>query len=44
VCDKFRRFTKPIISVTQAETLIEAIGRLEQIADMAKVARLVALA
>jgi 2-methylcitrate dehydratase PrpD len=44
VCDKFRRFTDSIISATQAEALIAAIGRVEHIADMAEVARLVALA
>jgi 2-methylcitrate dehydratase PrpD len=41
VCDKFRRFTAPIISTRQATALIEAIGALEQVSDMAAVAQLV---
>jgi 2-methylcitrate dehydratase PrpD len=41
VCDKFRRFTASIISARQATALIEALGTLEQAADMAAVARLV---
>jgi hypothetical protein len=43
VCDKFRRFTEQIIGGKQAEALIEAVGSLELIADMAEVARLAAL-
>src|SRR5215471_3759673 len=41
VCDKFRRFTASIISTRQATALIEAVGSLEQVADVATVARLV---
>ena len=41
VCDKFRRFTASIISHRQATALIEAVGSLEQAADMAAVAQLV---
>jgi hypothetical protein len=41
VCDKFRRFTASIISTRQATALIEAVGNLEQAADMATVAQLV---
>jgi 2-methylcitrate dehydratase PrpD len=40
VCDKFRRFTASIISTRQATALIEAVGSLEQAADMAAVAQL----
>jgi hypothetical protein len=43
VCDKFRRFTGQIIGGKQAEALIAAVGSLEQIADMAEVAQLMAL-
>jgi 2-methylcitrate dehydratase PrpD len=42
ICQKFRRFTAPLISATQADGIIEAIGQLEQIKDMAEVARLAA--
>src|SRR5215471_11701191 len=41
VCDKFRRFTASIISTRQATALIEAVGSLEQVADVATVAQLV---
>ena len=41
VCDKFRRFTASLISPMQATALIEAVGSLEQAADMAAVAQLV---
>ncbi|HEY5864381.1 MAG TPA: hypothetical protein VI542_02340, partial [Candidatus Tectomicrobia bacterium] len=41
VCDKFRRFTASIIRARQATALIEAVGALEQTADMAAVAQLV---
>lgn len=43
VCDKFRRFTEPIIGPRQAEAIVEAVAALEQVADMAEVARLLAL-
>ena len=42
VCDKFRRFTVPIIRTEQAEAVITAVGRLERVDDMAEVARLLA--
>src|SRR5262249_35951622 len=41
VCDKFRRFTASIIRARQATALIEAVGSLEQAADMTTVAQLV---
>lgn len=40
-CEKFRRFTASVISVRQATALIEAVGKLEQVANMAEVARLI---
>jgi hypothetical protein len=43
VCDKFRRFTGPIISARQAAALIEAVGHLEQLDNMAEVAQATAL-
>jgi 2-methylcitrate dehydratase PrpD len=42
VCDKFRRFTGSIISARQAAALIEAVGHLEQTANMAEVAQAMA--
>ncbi len=42
VCDKFRRCTASIISTRQATALIDAVGALEQVGDMAEVAQLVA--
>ena len=42
-CDKFRRYTKSILSEQQAMTIIDAITGLEQVADMTSVAALVAL-
>jgi len=42
VCDKFRRFTEPIIGSRQAEAIVEAVAALEQVADMAEIARLLA--
>src|SRR5207248_11797554 len=41
VCDKFRRFTVSIVGARQATACIEAVGSLEQAADMATVAQLV---
>lgn len=41
---KFRRFTGSLLSAKQATAIIEAVGRLEEVEDMAKVARLLALA
>jgi 2-methylcitrate dehydratase PrpD len=42
VCEKFRRYTASVLSAPQATALIDAVGRLEQAADMADVARLIA--
>jgi 2-methylcitrate dehydratase PrpD len=42
VCDKFRRFTAPMLSARQATALIDAVSALEQVGDMAEVAQLVA--
>lgn len=39
VCAKFRRVTAPLISPAQATALINAVEKLETIADMAAVAR-----
>jgi 2-methylcitrate dehydratase PrpD len=36
-CEKFRRFTGSIISAGQATAMIEMVGHLEQVADMAEV-------
>jgi 2-methylcitrate dehydratase PrpD len=41
-CGKFRRFTASLISPAQASAIIEAVGGLETVKDMAEVARLVA--
>jgi len=41
-CEKFRRYTASILSAQQAATIIDAVGNLEQVADMADIARLVA--
>ena len=40
---KFRRFTASIIGAEQADGIIAAVAQLEQVADMAEVARLAAL-
>jgi len=42
ICHKFRRFTASIISAKQADEIIEVVGHLEQVADMAEVAHAVA--
>jgi 2-methylcitrate dehydratase PrpD len=42
-CEKFRRYTREIISGDQAEAIIDGIAHLEHCADMAKVARLLAV-
>jgi 2-methylcitrate dehydratase PrpD len=44
VCEKFQRFTTSLISARQAVALIEAVQALDQVTDMAEVARLIALA
>jgi hypothetical protein len=40
VCEKFRRYTASMLEAPQATALIDAVGRLEHITDMADVARL----
>jgi 2-methylcitrate dehydratase PrpD len=40
--EKFRRYTASILPVERATAIIEAVGRLERVADMAEVARLLA--
>jgi 2-methylcitrate dehydratase PrpD len=41
-CEKFRRYTASILDTQRATTIIDSVGGLEQVADMADVARLVA--
>ena len=41
VCEKFRRYTASIIDAPHAAALIDIVSRLEHVADMANVARLV---
>jgi 2-methylcitrate dehydratase PrpD len=43
-CEKFRRYAGPIVGEPRATAIIDAVGGLERAADMADVARLVALA
>jgi 2-methylcitrate dehydratase PrpD len=43
ICQKFRRFTASIISAKQADGIIAAVGQLEQVSDMAEVARTAAM-
>jgi 2-methylcitrate dehydratase PrpD len=43
ICEKFRRYTREIISGDRAEVIIASIAHLEQTADMAEVARLLAV-
>jgi 2-methylcitrate dehydratase PrpD len=43
ICHKFRRFTAPIIGAKQADGIIEAVGHLEQVNDMAEVSQLFTL-
>src|SRR5262245_32312361 len=42
VCAKFRRCTAAMVSARQVTALIDAVGALEQVSDMAEVAQLVA--
>jgi hypothetical protein len=42
VCEKFERYTAPVVAPARAAALIEAVGRLEKVADVAEVAALVA--
>jgi 2-methylcitrate dehydratase PrpD len=44
VGEKFRRFTASLVNPTQATALIDTVQTLEQVSDMAEVARLIALA
>lgn len=44
VCEKFQRYTASVVKVSQARALIDLVGRLEQVTDMADVAELVARA
>lgn len=44
VCEKFRRYTASILEAPGATALIDAVGRLEQAADLADVAQLIAVA
>ncbi|HUG36895.1 MAG TPA: MmgE/PrpD family protein [Candidatus Limnocylindrales bacterium] len=39
-CEKFRRFTASVIAAERQTAIIDAIGRLEHVADMAEVAQL----
>jgi 2-methylcitrate dehydratase PrpD len=39
-CEKFRRYTASVLSTERATTLIDTVGRLEKVADMADVAQL----
>jgi 2-methylcitrate dehydratase PrpD len=41
-CEKFRRFTRSVLSAPRAEAIIEAVGGLEAQDDVAEIARLVA--
>jgi 2-methylcitrate dehydratase PrpD len=43
-CEKFRRYTASVLGESQSTGLIDAVGRLDDAADMAGVVRLVALA
>jgi 2-methylcitrate dehydratase PrpD len=42
-CEKFRRYTASVLGAQPATAIIDAVGGLEQVADMADVARLLAL-
>ena len=44
VCEKFQRYTAPVVKVSQVRAPIDLVGRLEQVTDMADVAELVARA
>jgi 2-methylcitrate dehydratase PrpD len=44
ICEKFERYTSSIVEASQAAALIDVVGRLEKVADMAEVADLVVLA
>lgn len=40
-CEKFRRYTATVLSAERATAVIDTIGRLEHVQDMAEVARLI---
>jgi 2-methylcitrate dehydratase PrpD len=42
-CEKFRRYTRSILTEQQAKTIITAIADLEQVADTADIATLMAV-
>ena len=42
VCEKFQRYTAPVVAASRAAALIDVVGRLEKVTDMADVAELVA--
>ncbi|MGH7310403.1 MAG: MmgE/PrpD family protein, partial [Candidatus Rokuibacteriota bacterium] len=42
ICEKFYRYTSSIVEAAQATALIDVVGRLEKVTDMADVAELVA--
>ncbi|HXJ84076.1 MAG TPA: MmgE/PrpD family protein [Candidatus Methylomirabilis sp.] len=44
VCEKFQRYTASIVATSRAMALIDVVGRLEQVANMAAVAELLAVA
>jgi 2-methylcitrate dehydratase PrpD len=44
VCEKFQRYTASVGGAARATALIDTVGRLEQVADMAAVGELIALA
>ena len=43
ICEKFRRYTREIISADQAEAIIDGVAHLEQSSDIANLARLFAV-
>jgi 2-methylcitrate dehydratase PrpD len=43
VCEKFGRYTAPVLDAKHSTAIIDAVGGYEQVADMASVARLLAL-
>jgi 2-methylcitrate dehydratase PrpD len=43
-CEKFRRYTASVLGAPQAAAIVDAVGGLERVSDMAEVARLVAAA
>lgn len=43
VCEKFRRYTASILSAPRATAIVEAVGGIDQVPDMAEVVRRVAV-